>query len=55
MALRCLVYKIPECLYCRLKEYSDRSGCRMEDVAVFALIRYLEIVGFLYERVDKVC
>lgn len=51
MGLQCVVYRIPESLYMRLKGYAERSGLRVDDVAVFALVFYLEKVGWLYEKI----
>lgn len=48
MPLRVLTIRIPVELFDRLSSYSRESGSNWHDVIVFALIRYLEVVGWLY-------
>lgn len=43
-----VVIRIPETLNDRLREYAWKSGCDYQDVILFSIVRYLEVVGWLY-------
>lgn len=45
--------RIPESLERRLMEYSEFTGIRIDSIMVFALIRFVEVMAFIFDGGDS--